>query len=175
MEVVEDLGQKFKIVSKTPTRQGCLGQKTRLEFALSQPCLKRSRYFLPMAAFTFSKLAIPGVSLLVIFLAYSSQVLFLHIEPTPLSKRELIQFNLLIFCLWICYLRACITSPGSVPQDWIPMNAVNGEASTRDAHDGHSRQRWCRKCEAFKPPRTHHCKTCGRLVITQPKKHLPGN
>jgi palmitoyltransferase len=120
-----------------------------------------------MAAFTFSKLAIPGVSLLVIFLAYSSQVLFLHIEPGPLSNRELIQFNLLIFCLWICYLRACITSPGSVPQDWIPMNAVNGETDTRDTHDGRSRQRWCRKCEAFKPPRTHHCKTCGRLVITQ--------
>jgi palmitoyltransferase len=123
-----------------------------------------------MAAFTFSKLAIPGVSLLVIFLAYSSQVLFLHLEPGPLSSRELIQFNLLVLCLWICYLRACTTSPGSVPQDWIPTNAVNGETDIRDAPDGHSRQRWCRKCEAFKPPRTHHCKSCGRLVLTQRKK-----
>jgi palmitoyltransferase len=145
------------------------GPKTRLSSSAFYDPASSDRDILLMAAFTISKLAIPGVSLLVIFLAYSSQVLFLHIEPTPLSKRELIQFNLLIFCLWICYLRACITSPGSVPPDWIPMNAVNGETDTRDAHDGHSRQRWCRKCEAFKPPRTHHCKTCGRLVIIQPK------
>lgn len=151
-----------------PRAKAVWAENASLEFAFHDHAFS-DRDILLMAAFTFSKLAIPGVSLLVIFLAYSSQVLFLRIEPAPLSKRELIQFNLLIFCLWICYLRACITSPGNVPQDWIPMNAVNDKTDARDAHDRHSRQRWCRKCEAFKPPRTHHCKTCGRLVITQPK------
>jgi palmitoyltransferase len=121
-----------------------------------------------MAAFKVSSLAVPGASLLVIFLAYSSQVLFLYLEPAPLSNRELIEFNLLVLCLWICYLRACITSPGSVPQDWSPVNvvdAVNEKEDTGDTHNKHSRQRWCRKCEAFKPPRAHHCKTCGRSVM----------
>jgi palmitoyltransferase len=162
---------KYKIVAafKDNPRAKALCARKRVSRVCPYDAAFSHRDILLMAAFTFSKLAIPGVSLLVIFLAYSSQVLFLHIEPAPLSKRELIQFNLLVFCLWICYLRACITSPGSIPQDWIPMNAVNGETDTRDTHDGHSRQRWCRKCEAFKPPRTHHCKTCGRLVITQQK------
>jgi palmitoyltransferase len=117
-----------------------------------------------MAAFTVSRLAVPGVSLLILFLAYSSQVLFLYLEPAPLSGRELIQFNLLLVCLWICYLRTCMTSPGSVPQDWTPVDVVNGKEGAGDADGNHSRQRWCRKCEAFKPPRAHHCKTCGRSV-----------
>jgi palmitoyltransferase len=117
-----------------------------------------------MAEFTVSLLAIPGVALLIIFLAYSSQVLFLYLEPAPLSRREVVQFNLLVFCLWICYLRACITSPGSVPQDWTPIDAVNVKEDSGDADDKHSRQRWCRKCEALKPPRAHHCKTCDRSV-----------
>ena len=118
-----------------------------------------------MAAFRVSKLAVPGASLLITFLAYSSQILFSFIEPAPLSGQELTQFNLLVLCLWICYLRACITSPGRVPQDWSPANAVTEKTDDANAHHEHSRQRWCRKCEAFKPPRAHHCKTCGRLVM----------
>ncbi|KAJ6186573.1 hypothetical protein N7519_007874 [Penicillium mononematosum] len=31
-----------------------------------------------------------------------------------------------------------------------------------DAHGG--RQRWCLRCEAYKPPRAHHCKTCKRCI-----------
>lgn len=118
-----------------------------------------------MAAFTFSRLAVPGVSLLIIFLAYTSQVLFLYLEPAPLSGPELIQFNLLVLCMWICYLRACMTNPGSVPQDWALTNAANGKEDISDADGKHSRRRWCRKCEAFKPPRAHHCKSCGRSVM----------
>ena len=117
-----------------------------------------------MAAPKVLKLAVPGVSLLIIFLAYSSQVLFFYIEPRPPSNRELIQFNLLVLCVWFCYLRACLTSPGRVPQEWSPAKAMAEEIDGGAAHNKQSRQRWCRKCEAFKPPRAHHCKTCCRLV-----------
>ena len=120
--------------------------------------------FFSMATFTFSRLAIPSVVLLVFFLAYSSQVLFFALEPAPLSRPEVIQFNLLVLCMWICYLRACTTNPGSVPQDWPLANTANGEEDLGAADGKHSHRRWCRKCDAYKPPRAHHCKACGRLV-----------
>src|SRR2546421_4997439 len=119
-----------------------------------------------MAAFKISRLAVPAVSLLIVCLAYSSQVLFLYVEPKPLSSRELIQFNLLVICVWICYLRASLTSPGSVPDDWTPIDGVTQGTDDGAACNGHARQRLCRKCEAFKPPRAHHCKACDRLVIS---------
>lgn len=117
-----------------------------------------------MSGFELSKLAVPGVSVLISFLAYTSQALFLYIEPSPLSTSELVQFNGLVICLWICYYRACTTDPGLVPQDWSPPASVTDGRDTSNGAEVHIRQRWCRKCEAYKPPRAHHCKTCRRSV-----------
>lgn len=117
-----------------------------------------------MSKFQITQLAIPSVTVLITFLSYSSQYLFLYLEPEPLEKWQLIKFNTLLVCLWICYIRACITDPGHVPKHWkpqvpgsgwkrkIPTKAENEEAIRR--------QRWCRRCEALKPPRAHHCRTC---------------
>ncbi|KLJ11197.1 hypothetical protein EMPG_13507 [Blastomyces silverae] len=76
-----------------------------------------------MASINVSRLAIPAVSLLITFLAYSSQYIFLYLEPSPLSKDQLIKFNVLVACLWICYYRACTTDPGHVPAGWQPSIA----------------------------------------------------
>ena len=156
---------RFPGYQKTVTRQGSMAETCRL---WGSTLLVEDFSVLGsvgMGAFKVSKLAVPGVSLLIIFLAYSSQVLFFYIEPKPPSNRELAQFNLLVLCVWICYLRACITSPGRVPQEWSPAKAMAQRVDDGVAHSEHTRQRWCRKCEAFKPPRAHHCKTCGRLVV----------
>ena len=118
-----------------------------------------------MSDFEISRLAVPGVSLLIFYLSYTSQVLFLYIEPSPLTNCELVQFNLLVLFLWICYARTCSTNPGHVPQTWAPTELANaGNLPSKSSDEAH-RQRWCRKCEAFKPPRAHHCKTCRRLVV----------
>jgi len=114
-----------------------------------------------MSGFEVSKLAVPAVCILICLLAYSSQLLFLQLDPGPLSLAELIKFNSLLVALWICYYRACRTDPGRVPQGWSPAPGVNeGEQQAPEAQM--ARQRWCRKCETYKPPRAHHCKTCGR-------------
>src|SRR5436190_2247969 len=119
-----------------------------------------------MPARSITQLAIPAVSALIIFLAYTSQHLFLNIEPSPLSIEQLVKFNALVACVWICYVRACATDPGRIPSNWQPP-PVGGEREKRQtggdaSGDLSGRQRWCRRCEAFKPPRAHHCKTCQR-------------
>lgn len=109
------------------------------------------------SSFSISRLAIPSVCALIGFLAYSSQYFFLHFEPAPLTKEEAWRLNIAALCIWITYYRSCTVDPGRIPKDWRPAG------DKQSADDGLSeRQRWCRRCEAFKPPRAHHCKTCQR-------------
>ncbi|KAJ5157733.1 Palmitoyltransferase pfa4 [Penicillium canariense] len=109
--------------------------------------------------FTISQLAIPAVSLLISFLAYSSQYFFLHFEAAPLRKDELWKINIFALCIWICYFRACFVDPGRLP---TKANVALLDHPEKDTATG--RQRWCRRCEAYKPPRAHHCKTCKRCI-----------
>ncbi|KZF26086.1 zf-DHHC-domain-containing protein [Xylona heveae TC161] len=136
-----------------------------------------------------SSLAIPGVSLLIAFLAYSSQILFHYIEPGPLEKDQYVIFNLVVACIWVCYARTCYIDPGKIPKDWPtavlskglsstvadakgpnttnlePVDMGEVKSSPTGTSDIQTRKgRWCRKCEAPKPPRAHHCKQCKRCI-----------
>ena len=115
-----------------------------------------------------SQLAPLGVSLLISVLAYGSQILFRYIEPFSLGRRQTIVFNTLVGCIWICYGRACLVDPGYIPFEWTPSSLINdtGYGSAEERH------RWCKKCESFKPPRTHHCKTCQRYQQILSLSHL---
>lgn len=108
--------------------------------------------------FSITKFAIPGVSVLIAFLAYTSQYFFLHFEPVPLTRDETWKINIFALCIWICYYRTCFVDPGRLPksQERPKPKEQEGDALA-------SRQRWCRRCEAYKPPRAHHCKTCKRF------------
>ncbi|CZR55202.1 related to PFA4 Palmitoyltransferase [Phialocephala subalpina] len=118
-------------------------------------------------------LAIPAVASLIIFLAYTSQYLFHYIEPGPLSKSEAIWFNGLVLCIWICYDRACSVDPGV--KGWVGRSVrkekdSDDEGSDKEGEEGEGEvklkrgMRWCKKCEAVKPPRAHHCRKCGRCI-----------
>ncbi|OJJ63044.1 hypothetical protein ASPSYDRAFT_145575 [Aspergillus sydowii CBS 593.65] len=111
------------------------------------------------SSFSISRLAIPSVCTLIAFLAYTSQYFFLYFQEAPLTKDEVWRINILATCIWVCYYRSCTVDPGHVPKGWAPSDGKQLEA---DQASG--RQRWCRRCEAFKPPRAHHCKTCRRCV-----------
>ena len=110
--------------------------------------------------FVVSQLAIPVVSVLISFLAYTSQYFFFHFRQAPLQKDEVWRINILATCIWICYYRACTVDPGHIPKDWKPTDGKHPE------QEDIGQQRWCRRCEARKPPRAHHCKSCGRSVKT---------
>ncbi|KAL1965766.1 hypothetical protein VTN77DRAFT_5087 [Rasamsonia byssochlamydoides] len=117
------------------------------------------------SSFSISHLAIPAVCILIAFLAYTSQYLFLHLEPGPLSDYEFWKFNGLVACIWICYYRACTVDPGRIPRDWKPSRGQGVDVASEEGKiDALVRQRWCRKCEAYKPPRAHHCKVCQRCI-----------
>lgn len=106
--------------------------------------------------FAISQLAIPAVIALIFFLAYSSQYFFLHFEAALLQTNEFWVINIVTLCAWICYFRTCSVDPGRLPK-----------ALKSSADDQSGRQRWCRRCEAYKPPRAHHCKTCKRFDTKQ--------
>ncbi|KAL4925524.1 putative palmitoyltransferase with autoacylation activity Pfa4 [Aspergillus undulatus] len=111
------------------------------------------------SSFSVSRLAIPAVCTLIAFLAYTSQYFFLYFEDAPLTGDEVWRINILAIIIFICYYRSCTVDPGHVPKGWMPSDRTQLEA---DQASG--RQRWCRRCEAFKPPRAHHCKTCRRCI-----------
>lgn len=122
--------------------------------------------------FSISQLAIPAVSVLISFLAYTSQYFFLRFEDAPLQKDEVWKINIFALCIWICYYRACYVDPGRLPSDRKSANPDKQEEETASG-----RQRWCRRCEAYKPLRAHHCKTCQRLhnlTRTCLSQHLHG-
>jgi palmitoyltransferase len=116
----------------------------------------------PCSLNTLEDLAIPAVSFLIIFLAYTSQYLFYYTEPGPLTKSEAIWFNVLVLGIWWCYDHACFTDPG--PKGWVDKAIRDEEDSEDEAEINVLKKgmRWCKKCDAVKPPRAHHCKKCGR-------------
>ncbi|KAJ6084909.1 hypothetical protein N7499_004538 [Penicillium canescens] len=109
--------------------------------------------------FSISQLAVPAVSILIGFLAYTSQYFFLHFEALPLTKDETWRINIFALCIWICYYRACFVDPGR-----LPKSEKRPEPKHQEGDGLTGRQRWCRRCEAYKPPRAHHCKTCKRCI-----------
>jgi hypothetical protein len=89
--------------------------------------------------------------------------------------------------LLVCFTRALMTDPGSVPDtpEWKDMSAQNqqitfavvsassgssGEEPTQAAIKQHEvkqtgQRRICKWCDHFKPDRTHHCRVCKSCVI----------
>lgn len=109
--------------------------------------------------FRISRLAVPAICFLIAFLGYSSQLLLRYLEPGPLSCKETIKFNIIVGFIWICYYRACMTDPRGLSR-LDERRADRGPGDSATPKEG----RWCRKCDAYKPPRAHHCKDCGRYV-----------
>ncbi|CAI6284414.1 unnamed protein product [Periconia digitata] len=117
-----------------------------------------------------NRLAVPAVYVLIAFLGYPSQVLFYYLEPRPLTKNELILANVLLVCIFITYTKSVYVDPGTIPKNGgEELSKEQGESSgdvleTKRKGAGQSRTKWCRKCDAVKPPRAHHCKECKRCI-----------
>lgn len=93
------------------------------------------------------------------FLSFSSQYLFRHIDPGPLDSWQSVVFSTEILLLYICYYRSVQTNPG-----YAEPNKGLAKKGHEDGDEILRRPRWCKKCDAPKPPRAHHCKICKRLV-----------
>lgn len=66
-----------------------------------------------------------------------------------------------------CYTTAVFTPPGSTTNDYgystLPTHAPPPTTSFTVKSNGELR--FCKKCQARKPDRAHHCSTCGRCVL----------
>jgi len=88
----------------------------------------------------------------------------------------LVLFHALLGMLLWCYF-AAVLADNSVPLGYCPKEAFGEEgerldepalrrmADPRRARTRHGHVRFCRKCQAFKPPRTHHCSICGKCQL----------
>eukprot|EP00611_Tribonema_gayanum_P025012 TRINITY_DN5606_c0_g1_i1.p1 TRINITY_DN5606_c0_g1~~TRINITY_DN5606_c0_g1_i1.p1 ORF type:complete len:365 (-),score=60.06 TRINITY_DN5606_c0_g1_i1:21-1115(-) len=79
----------------------------------------------------------------------------------------------------VAHARTMLTDPGAVPRDVAPPGGEGdeeeGETAALNAElDSENRggerekaglKRWCRRCDAYKPLRAHHCSICARCII----------
>ncbi|KXN88865.1 Palmitoyltransferase PFA4 [Leucoagaricus sp. SymC.cos] len=102
---------------------------------------------------------------LICFIVYSSQIFVvwpwygneLSVELLTL----LAPFNFfVVLLLWNYYL--CVnTDPGTVPDTWRPDTHSDGFEVKKLT----GAPRYCRMCQKYKPPRSHHCRQCNRCVL----------
>lgn len=114
-----------------------------------------------------------GTTLLIAFLAYSSQLFIIipYYRYTPDLTPAwllafLVPFNALVALIFTNYYLCVRTDPGSVPREWEPDWAALDESGAGLEVKRHTgAPRYCRLCDAYKPPRAHHCRSCGRCVL----------
>lgn len=105
-------------------------------------------------------LAIPAVTLLVLFLGFYSQYIF-NTSPNlgsgPLSVSQTSILSTLVLCVLYTYYKACTVNPGTYSPPPV--------SSAQTYHTSPPRtQKWCKKCSLPKPPRAHHCRHCRRCI-----------
>lgn len=110
-----------------------------------------------------SQLAVPSVYGLILILGYPSQWLLMYLDPEPLTKNELLATNIVLVLIFITYTKSVFVDPGTIPMDWADKQDLgNSNASVAEKEATTKSKKWCRKCDAAKPPRAHHCKACKR-------------
>ncbi|KAF5352496.1 hypothetical protein D9756_005887 [Leucocoprinus leucothites] len=102
---------------------------------------------------------------LICFIAYSSQIFIIWPwygnETSVELLTLLVPFNFFVgLLLWNYYL--CVnTDPGTVPDAWRPDTHLDGYEVKKLT----GAPRYCRMCQRYKPPRSHHCRQCNRCVL----------
>ncbi|KAF5842026.1 DHHC palmitoyltransferase-domain-containing protein [Dunaliella salina] len=85
----------------------------------------------------------------------------------------LLVLSMIVLVLWT-YFAAVLTDPGRVPPDWHPfldeqharleLDRMSYSDYYFDRRDPR-RPRYCKRCQAWKPERAHHCSVLGRCVL----------
>lgn len=68
-------------------------------------------------------------------------------------------FSVLIAATLVMHIKVMLTNPGAVPADAEPL------FKKRHPLPGTQVEVICGRCDAYRPPRAHHCMTCGRCVV----------
>lgn len=81
------------------------------------------------------------------------------------AQKILLPLNISLISLYVNYYLACTTDPGQTPEGWEPPFSVLNPDENAEIRVGITGPRFCNKCDAYKPPRAHHCKHCGKCVL----------
>ncbi|KNC52563.1 palmitoyltransferase PFA4 [Thecamonas trahens ATCC 50062] len=81
-------------------------------------------------------------------------------SDTLMGRFHLLLLNSLAVALLYSYFAASFTDPGRPPAHYNPMEGMGEEEMKRN-----KLKHYCKKCDAYKPPRTHHCSMCNRCVL----------
>ncbi|XP_043915392.1 palmitoyltransferase ZDHHC3-like, partial [Protopterus annectens] len=73
-------------------------------------------------------------------------------------------FNLLIFMVLACHLRAVCSDPGVVPLPDTAIDFSDLRSGTSRKDDRENDWTVCNRCETYRPPRAHHCRICQRCI-----------
>lgn len=92
-------------------------------------------------------------------------------------------FNFGVLLVYVNYVLACMTDPGSPPKSWAPkpLEASDFYFPTAKSKEKvgwlkrlleeqsdalyTTRTRYCQTCASYKPPRTHHCSDLNRCIL----------
>ncbi|KAI6061188.1 Palmitoyltransferase ZDHHC3-like protein [Aix galericulata] len=84
---------------------------------------------------------------------------------SPWCPFHAVTFNLIVLLLLACHTRAVFADPGTVP---LPGTAIDfsdlRSAAPRKTEQSPEEWTVCSRCEAYRPPRAHHCRVCHRCV-----------
>ncbi|XP_040394748.1 palmitoyltransferase ZDHHC3-like [Cygnus olor] len=102
---------------------------------------------------------------------YADYAVLAHVLPGPALRGSpwcpfhAVTFNLIVLLLLACHTRAVFADPGTVP---LPGTAIDFSdlRSAAPRKTERSPEEWtvCSRCEAYRPPRAHHCRVCHRCV-----------
>ncbi|XP_065055906.1 palmitoyltransferase ZDHHC3-like [Rhopilema esculentum] len=74
-------------------------------------------------------------------------------------------FNSFLFLLAYSHLKASFCDPGVVPLPYARLDFSDiQKAKKKKPRKAESEWGVCSKCEAYKPPRAHHCRICNRCI-----------
>lgn len=88
-------------------------------------------------------------TLIISILAYGGHFIILIKFVAPLNQ---LIFQYSVIMIWLSYIQAIYTNPGK-------------PSSTKKPTNIESKEKFCHKCQNFKPERSHHCKKCQQCVL----------
>ncbi|OAD08697.1 Zn(2)-C6 fungal-specific transcription factor, partial [Mucor lusitanicus CBS 277.49] len=104
------------------------------------------------------------VTITILFITYSSQIFVIWPFLGAANMHSiaiLVPLNFFVLMALINYFLTCKTDPGSVPNRWVSSLQQAFIEVKKSTHT----PRFCKTCNNYKPPRTHHCSTCNRCVL----------
>ncbi|CAO3591480.1 unnamed protein product [Absidia cylindrospora] len=113
-----------------------------------------------------------GVLLLISTIAYSSQYFIfipaLQDSLTLSGFQVLVPFNIFVLLIYYNYYLAVTTNPGKIPSNWKPPAFITELSNNKESNPDQpmtTPPRFCKTCQLYKPPRTHHCRYCHCCVL----------